>query len=143
MPHVEFCDNSIEPVDHLESYKALMTIQGAIDALLCIGFSVTLQKVARVWYSGLRSGSIHSFRQLEHFFIAHFSTNRMLLRISDCLFSIKQGEIEIFRDFVVQFNAAMLEVKDLNEDIAISVMKRGLRRSRFTYSLDKTSSDIC
>ena len=36
------------------------------------------------------------------------------------------------------FNAATLEVRDLNEDMAISAMKRGLRGSRFTYSLDKT-----
>ena len=38
---------------------------------------------------------------------------------------------------MARFNAATLEVRDLNEDIAISAMKRGLRRSRFTYSLDK------
>ena len=39
---------------------------------------------------------------------------------------------------MVRFNAATLEVRDLNEDMAISAMKRGLRASRFTYSLDKT-----
>ena len=39
---------------------------------------------------------------------------------------------------MVRFNAATLEVKDLNENIAISIIKRGLRRSQFTYSLDKT-----
>ena len=32
----------------------------------------------------------------------------------------------------------MLEVRDLNEDMTISPMKRSLRGSRFTYSLDKT-----
>ena len=37
-----------------------------------------------------------------------------------------------------RFNAATLEVKDLNENMAISAIKRGLRGSRFTYSLDKT-----
>ena len=33
---------------------------------------------------------------------------------------------------------AMLEVRDLNKDMAISTMKRSLRGSRFFYSLDKT-----
>ena len=37
----------------------------------------------------------------------------------------------------MHFNAAKLEVQDLSEDMAISVMKRDLKRSRFTYSLDK------
>ena len=39
---------------------------------------------------------------------------------------------------MAHFNAATIEIKDLNEDMAISVMKRGLRGSQFTYSLDKT-----
>ena len=61
MPHVEPYDGSTDPVDHLESYKTLVIIQGTTDALLCIGFPATLRKVARAWYSDLRSGSIYSF----------------------------------------------------------------------------------
>ncbi|XP_073117756.1 uncharacterized protein [Elaeis guineensis] len=138
MPHVEPYNGSTDPIDHLESYKALMTIQGATDALFCISFPATLRKAARAWYSDLRSGSIHSFGQLEHSFVAHFSTSRKPPRTSDSLFSLKQGENETLRHFVVQFNTATLEVRDLNEDMAISAMKRRLRESRFTYSLDKT-----
>ena len=58
--------------------------------------------------------------------------------MSDSLFSLKQEENEILRHFMARFNAATLEVRDLNEDMAISTMKRGLRASRFTYFLDKT-----
>ena len=43
----------------------------------------------------------------------------------------------MLQHFVVRFNAATLEVWDLNEDMTISAMKRGLRGSRFIYSLDK------
>ena len=53
MPHVEPYDGFTDPFDHLESYKALTTIQGATDALLCIDFSATLRKAARAWYFGL------------------------------------------------------------------------------------------
>ena len=42
MPQVEPYDGSTDPIDHFESYKALMTIQGVTDALLCIGFPITL-----------------------------------------------------------------------------------------------------
>ena len=41
---------------------------------------------------------------------------------------------------MTRFNTTTLEVRDLNEDMAISTMKRDPRRSRFTYSLDKTLS---
>ena len=69
--------------------------------------------------------------------MAHFSTSRKMPRTSNSLFSIKQGEKETLRDFMAHFNTVTLEVRDLNEDIAISIMKRGLRRFRFIYSLDK------
>ena len=38
---------------------------------------------------------------------------------------------------MARFNATMLEVRDLNKDMTISTIKRDLRGSRFTYSLDK------
>ena len=57
---------------------------------------------------------------------------------SDNLFSIKQVETEALRDFMARFNSATLEIRDLNKDMAISVMKRDLRGFRFTYSLNKT-----
>ena len=41
----------------------------------------------------------------------------------------------MLRDFMAH---STLEVRDLNEDMAISVMKKDLRRFKFTYSLDKT-----
>ena len=48
----------------------------------------------------------------------------------------------MLRDFVAHFNVATLEIRELNEDMAISIMKRGMRGSRFTYSLNKTLSRI-
>ena len=138
MPQIEPYDGSTDPIDHLESYKAVMMIQETTDTLLCIDFLTIIRKATRAWYFGLQSGSINSFEQLEHSFVAHFSTSRKVPRISDSLFSIKQDETETLRDFMAHFNTAVLEVRDLNENMAISTMKRGLRESRFTYSLDKT-----
>ena len=43
---------------------------------------------------------------------------------------------------MAHFNVVTLEVRDLNEDMAILIMKRGLKESRFTYSLNKTLSQI-
>ena len=48
----------------------------------------------------------------------------------------------MLRDFVARFNTTTLEVRDLNEDMAISTMKRGPRGSKFSYSLDKTFFQI-
>lgn len=46
MPQVNLYDGTLDLLDHLESYKSLMMIQGISNALLCIAFSATLCKVA-------------------------------------------------------------------------------------------------
>ena len=42
MPTIEPYEGITDSLDHLESYKALMRIQGTTDALLCLAFSATL-----------------------------------------------------------------------------------------------------
>ena len=42
---VEPYDGSIDLLDHLESYKALMLLQDATDALLYLAFLATLKKI--------------------------------------------------------------------------------------------------
>ena len=59
---------------------------------------------------------------------------------SDSLFVVNQQDGESLRDYVVHFNIATLEVRDLNEFTTISAMKRRLQSFRFTYSLDKMLS---
>ena len=53
-----------------------------------------------------------------------------------------QGEKESLKDFMARFNTATLEITDLNEVVAMSAFKKGLKQSRFTYSLDKTFPKI-
>ena len=80
------------------------------------------------------------FRTARIFFCGPLQHQSRPSRTSNSLFLIKKGETETLQDFMVRFNAATLEIKDLNEDMAISIMKRDLRESRLTYSLDKTLS---
>ena len=58
-------------------------------------------------------------------------------RNSDSLFLVQQKDDEDLRDFVARFNAIAMEVPNLNEQVALSAMKKGLKASRFTFSLDK------
>ena len=134
---MELYDGTVDPCDHLERYRTLMMIQGANDPLMCLSFPTTLQKSAWAWYSGLAPESMASFEQLEEMFVAHFSTSIRRPRHSDTLFSLVQGEKESLKDFVARFNTATLEITDLNEYVAMSALKKGLKQSRFTYSLDK------
>ena len=48
MPQVESYDRSKDPLDHLESFKTLMHLQGVVDEIMCRAFPTTLKGPARI-----------------------------------------------------------------------------------------------
>ena len=43
MPQIEANDGSKDPLDHLESFKTLMHLQGVLDEIICRAFPTTLK----------------------------------------------------------------------------------------------------
>ena len=43
------------------------------------------------------------------------------------------------RNFLARFNAAATEISDLNEHVVMSAFKMGLKPSKLTFSIDKSS----
>ena len=123
MTTAESFDSSIDPLDHLEGYRAIMSLQGAFDALLCVTFPITLKIFARIWFSGLQLGSISSFEQLVRLFVIYFDNNQIHLKNTNSLFTIKQQEGESLREDTVHFNIATLESKNFDKFIAMAILK--------------------
>ena len=48
MPQVENYDGSKDPLDHLESFKTLMHLQGILDEIMCRAFPTMLKGSARI-----------------------------------------------------------------------------------------------
>lgn len=65
LPQLDPYDETTYQLNHLESYRALMQIQGTINSPLCIAFPTTLHKMPQAWYSQLELRSIDSFKHLE------------------------------------------------------------------------------
>ena len=65
MPQAEAYDGSKDPLDHLESFKTLMHLQGVADEIMCWAFPTTLKGPARVWFSRLTPSSISTFKELS------------------------------------------------------------------------------
>ncbi|GFZ18459.1 hypothetical protein Acr_27g0001980 [Actinidia rufa] len=66
-------EGKTDPMDHLDSYKSLMAIQGYSDGVMCKAFSATLKGSARSWYKKLSLGTIDSFDELSKLFVAPIS----------------------------------------------------------------------
>ena len=65
MPQVENYDENKDPLDHLESFKTLMHLQGIPDEIMYRAFPTTLRAPVRIWISRLTPNSISSFKELS------------------------------------------------------------------------------
>ena len=63
MPQVEAYDGSKDPLNHLESFKTLMHLQGVADKIMCRAFLTTLKGPTRVWFNRLTPNSIITFKE--------------------------------------------------------------------------------
>ena len=89
MPKTKLYDGTTDLLDHLESFKTLMLLHGAMDKISCQTFPSTLRKSARYWYSSLKLGSINSVDQLSRSFVSYFASSQKLCRSSNSLIHIK------------------------------------------------------
>ena len=137
LPQLESYDGTSDPVDHLGAFRAMMLLHGASDAVLCRAFPSTLKGAARNWYSALKPNTIFSFDQMSSRFAAHFISSRRPSRGSDSLMSVKQKQGESIRTYVTRFNAAALEVRDLDQSVAMAALKGGLQKNNLLFSLEK------
>ena len=48
MPQIESYDGVKDPLDHLETFKTLMHLQGVLDEIMCRAFPTTLKDAARI-----------------------------------------------------------------------------------------------
>ena len=79
MPQVEPNDRSKDPLDHLESFKTLMYLQGVLDEIMCKAFPITLKGPVQVWFNKLTLNIVSTFNELSGHFATTF-TNRLQSR---------------------------------------------------------------
>ena len=94
MPQVESYNRSNDLLDHLESFKTLMHLQGVADEIMCRAFLTTLKGPGRVWFSKLMPNSIGTFKKLSAQFASHFIGGHRYKKSIACLMNIKQREDE-------------------------------------------------
>ena len=71
MPQIESYDGVKDPLDHLETFKTLMHLQGVPNEIMCRAFPTTLKGPTRIWFSRLTPSSISTFKELSAQFTSH------------------------------------------------------------------------
>ena len=146
MPQVESYDRSKDPLDHLESFKTLMHLQGVVDKIMCRAFPTMLKDPERIWFSRLTPNSIGTFKELNAQFASHFIGGNRYKKSTTCLISIKQRKDEMFRSYIARFNKKALLINEVDDKILVAAFTNRLWKGKFLFSLDKndpkTMSDV-
>ena len=146
MPQIESYDRAKDPIDHLESFKTLMHLQGVADETMCKAFPTTLRGLTRIWFSRLTPNSISTFKELSTQFASHFIVGHRYKKSTACLIRIKQWEDETLRSYIARFNKEALSIDEADDKILVAAFTNGLRKGKFLFSLyknnPKTMSDV-
>ena len=126
MPQIETFEGTKDPINHLNTYKNQMELNGYQNLIRCRAFAITLKGPALAWFNRLPSSSISSFIELSIAFVSHFIRARTYRKPSYQLLTIKQSSQESLRSYVQRFNTESLKVDILDEKFAITAFIAGL-----------------
>ncbi|KAK3043359.1 hypothetical protein RJ639_002661 [Escallonia herrerae] len=139
MPQCDLYDGTGDPGEHVYQFQTNMLLLQVSDAVMCRAFPTTLRKAAHAWFKSLQPRSIYSFGQLSDLFQKHFVSSRSRRKNSASLLNIVQEKNESLACFLGRFNAATLEIDNLDESLKYTAFLRGLRpTSKFTFSVNKS-----
>ena len=135
MPQIDSYDRVKDPLDHLETFKTLMHLQGVADEIMCRAFPTTLKGAARIWFSRLTPNSINTFMELSAQFTTHFIGGHRYKKSTACLMSIKQWEDKTLKSYISRFNKEVLSIDEANDKILMAAFTNGLRKGKFFFLL--------
>ena len=139
MLQMDSFDGVKDLLDHLETFKTLMYIQGVANEIMCRAFPTTLKGLVRVWFSRMTPNSISTFKELSTQFTMHFIGGHRYKKSTACLMSIKQREDETLISYITCFNKEALSIDEADDKILVVAFTNGLRKSKFLFSLYKNN----
>ncbi|KAK2997223.1 hypothetical protein RJ639_025262, partial [Escallonia herrerae] len=139
MPQCDLYDGNGDPGEHVYQFQTNMLLLQVSDAVMCRAFPTTLRKAAHAWFKSLRPRSIHSFAQLSDLFQKHFVSSRTRRKNSASLLNVVQERNESLSRYLGRFNAATLEIDNLDESVKYTAFMRGLRpTTKFAFAVNKS-----
>ncbi|KAK3011492.1 hypothetical protein RJ639_012497 [Escallonia herrerae] len=139
MPQCDLYDGNGDPREHVYQFQTNMLLLQVSDAVMCRAFPTTLRKAAHAWFKSLQPRSIHSFSQLSDIFQKHFVSSRTRRKNSTSLLNVVQEKNECLSHYLGRFNAATLEIDNLDESVKYTAFLRGLRpTSKFAFAVNKS-----
>ncbi|KAK3020900.1 hypothetical protein RJ639_045883 [Escallonia herrerae] len=125
--------------EHVYQFETYMLLLQVSDAVMCRAFPTTLRKAAHAWFKSLQPRSIHSFSHIRSFSEALCKQSLMKEKLGKPAQHSAREINESLAGYLGPFNAATLEVDNLDESVKYTAFLRGLQpTSKFTFSINKS-----
>ncbi|KAK3014196.1 hypothetical protein RJ639_008697 [Escallonia herrerae] len=119
MPQCDLYDRNGDPGEHVYQFQTNMLLLQVFDVVMCRAFPTTLMKDAHAWFKSLQ-------------------LSRTRRKNSASLLNVVQEKNESLSHYLGRFNAATLEIDNLDEPIKYTAFLRGLRpTSKFAFAANK------
>ncbi|KAK3000526.1 hypothetical protein RJ639_021865 [Escallonia herrerae] len=116
MPQCDLYDGSRDRGEHVYQFQTNMLLLQVSDAVMCRAFPTTLRKAAHAWFNN--------------------GTRR---KNSVSLLNVVQERNESLSRYLRRFNAATLEIDNLDESVKYTAFMRGLRpTTKFAFAVNKS-----
>ena len=133
MPSLETFDKAKDLLDHLESFKIMICLQGVLDEIMCRAFLTILKGSTRIWFKKLTPGSVASFAQLSRSFFNHFIGGQRYGRPTIHFLNVKQKKGETLRSYLTRFNKETLLVDEADNKVVLTAFILGLQSGDFLF----------
>ncbi|KAK3004187.1 hypothetical protein RJ639_020093 [Escallonia herrerae] len=141
MSQCNLYDGSGDSGEHVYQFQTNMLLLQVSNVVMCRAFSTNLRKAEHAWFKSLCPWSIHSFAQLSDLFQKHFLSSRTRRKNSASLLNMVQERNESSSHYLWRFNAATLEIDNLDESVKYTAFLRGLcPTSKFAFVVNKSAS---
>ncbi|RRT33261.1 hypothetical protein B296_00057015 [Ensete ventricosum] len=135
LPALKPYDGSGDPMEHIATFHAQMTLYDTLEALMCRAFPTTLRGSARTWYACLKPASIPSFDVFVREFELNFLASACPRPTTASLLGMAHGSDEPLSQFIGRFTSQVQGIPDLHPSLAIQAFLTRLMSSRFFWSL--------
>jgi hypothetical protein len=127
MPRVKKYDGSEDPQAHLEAFREHIILHGTPDEIACRAFPLTLKGMVKDWFTRLPPKSVGTFKEVGCLFLAQFLATRKRKKSVTYLLTLRQGNEETLKGFMLPFNNEKLEVDSPDDKTMLNALMQGIR----------------
>jgi hypothetical protein len=125
----------VNPTEFLQIYSTSILAAGGDEAIMANCFPITLTGTARSWLMNLLEGTLDSWSELGHRFMANFKSAYAWPGNKTDLHAVQQHPGESLRSFVQWFSQVHNTIPHISNGFVVAAFRQGVRDEKMLEKL--------